>query len=158
MKDQIWDLLNSTNREGMDKLIEFLEKSDFFKAPASTRFHGNFEGGLLTTAFTNTPALTNLKNDYSVWGTRKTINGTEVPIHARYAIDQKPFVYITFPKTKFNNQTNTLIPYSNCILIVQKTSRKFLVQVQLSFPYYRQGFEQILQKVRLGGYNIFSFD
>lgn len=34
-------------REGADKLLEFLEKSDFFAAPASTRFHGAYEGGLL---------------------------------------------------------------------------------------------------------------
>ena len=34
-------------REGSDKLLEFLEKSDFFTAPASTRYHNAFEGGLL---------------------------------------------------------------------------------------------------------------
>ena len=34
-------------RDGSDKLLEFLEKSDFFTAPASTRYHGAFEGGLL---------------------------------------------------------------------------------------------------------------
>lgn len=47
MKEEFLKLLRSTNREGMDKLIEFIEKSDFFKAPASTRFHGSHEGGLL---------------------------------------------------------------------------------------------------------------
>ena len=31
----------------MDQLLEFLEKSDFYTAPASTRFHGSKEGGLL---------------------------------------------------------------------------------------------------------------
>lgn len=51
MKDEIIELLKSTNREGMDKLIEFLEKSDFFKAPASTRFHGDHEGGLAEHSF-----------------------------------------------------------------------------------------------------------
>lgn len=35
------------SREGSDKLLEFLENSDFFSAPASTRFHGAYEGGLL---------------------------------------------------------------------------------------------------------------
>lgn len=30
----------------MDKLIEFLESSDFFEAPASTRYHGAWKGGL----------------------------------------------------------------------------------------------------------------
>ena len=34
-------------REGADKLLEFLLKSDFFTAPASTRYHGACEGGLL---------------------------------------------------------------------------------------------------------------
>ena len=47
MKDKFIELLRSTNREGMEDLIRFIEKSDFFKAPASTRFHGAFEGGLL---------------------------------------------------------------------------------------------------------------
>lgn len=47
MKEEFIELLRKTNREGIDKLIEFIEKTDFFKAPASTRFHGSFEGGLL---------------------------------------------------------------------------------------------------------------
>lgn len=34
------------NREGADKLLKWLESSDFFIAPASTRFHGNHPGGL----------------------------------------------------------------------------------------------------------------
>ncbi len=36
-------------REGADKLLEYLQSggSDFFEAPASTRFHGAYEGGLL---------------------------------------------------------------------------------------------------------------
>ena len=31
----------------LEDLISFLEKTDFFTAPASTRFHGSFEGGLV---------------------------------------------------------------------------------------------------------------
>ncbi|MBR1824681.1 MAG: HD domain-containing protein [Ruminococcus sp.] len=34
-------------RGGADKLLEYLEKSDFFTAPSSTRFHGAYEGGLV---------------------------------------------------------------------------------------------------------------
>ena len=34
-------------RDGADKLLDFLQKSDFFTAPASTRYHGACEGGLL---------------------------------------------------------------------------------------------------------------
>ena len=36
-------------RKGADKLLEYMlsEESDFFTAPASTRYHGAYEGGLL---------------------------------------------------------------------------------------------------------------
>ena len=34
-------------REGGDKLLEFIRKSDFYTAPASTKYHLNEEGGLL---------------------------------------------------------------------------------------------------------------
>ena len=47
MKEKFIKLLEETNRPGMDQLLEFLEKSDFYTAPASTRFHGSKEGGLL---------------------------------------------------------------------------------------------------------------
>jgi len=33
-------------RDGAQKLLEYLESSDFFEAPASSRFHNNFEEGL----------------------------------------------------------------------------------------------------------------
>lgn len=34
-------------RDGLSSLLDWLEASDFYEAPASTRFHGNYEGGLL---------------------------------------------------------------------------------------------------------------
>lgn len=40
---------DNIKRPGADKLLDFLlsTHSDFFTCPASTRFHGNFEGGLV---------------------------------------------------------------------------------------------------------------
>lgn len=46
IKQKIIEILQSVNREGMDRLIDFLENSDFFTCPASTKYHGNFAGGL----------------------------------------------------------------------------------------------------------------
>ena len=40
-------LLTSVNRPGMDKLLAFIQKSDFYTAPASTKYHLSCEGGLL---------------------------------------------------------------------------------------------------------------
>ena len=47
MKAQIIELLKYTERERIDKVIDYLEnRSDYFIAPASTAFHGNYVGGL----------------------------------------------------------------------------------------------------------------
>ncbi len=47
MKNKIIELLKATERERIDRVIDYLEnKSDFFTAPASTAFHGNYVGGL----------------------------------------------------------------------------------------------------------------
>ena len=38
---------NSITRDGADNLLKWLESADFFTAPASTKYHGAYEGGLL---------------------------------------------------------------------------------------------------------------
>jgi hypothetical protein len=52
-----------------------------------------FNGGELITAFNNNPTLTNMRNDYSIWGERTGISGANIPVHMRYAIDTKPVQY-----------------------------------------------------------------
>ena len=47
MKEDFINLLLSTKRDGIENIISFLEKTDFYTAPASTKFHGSFETGLL---------------------------------------------------------------------------------------------------------------
>ena len=52
-----------------------------------------FSGAELITAFNNNPNLLNMRNDYSIWGNRKSVSGQEIPVHLRYAIDIKPEFY-----------------------------------------------------------------
>ncbi|MGN0068047.1 MAG: HD domain-containing protein [Bacteroides sp.] len=47
MKEEFLNLLRSTEREGVEDLIEALEEMGFFTAPASANHHLNVEGGLL---------------------------------------------------------------------------------------------------------------
>ena len=47
MKEEFLNLLRSTEREGIEDLIEALEEMGFFTAPASANHHLNVEGGLL---------------------------------------------------------------------------------------------------------------
>lgn len=49
IKEEFIDIYKTNiTREGSDKLLEYLtsSKSDFFTAPASTRYHSAYEGGL----------------------------------------------------------------------------------------------------------------
>lgn len=46
-KKRFISLCKTVNRKGIDRLLEWLEESDFYTCPASTRFHGAYPGGLL---------------------------------------------------------------------------------------------------------------
>lgn len=39
--------ISQVTRPGAEELLEWLESTDFFEAPASTRFHGTYPGGLV---------------------------------------------------------------------------------------------------------------
>lgn len=48
-KERFIELLNRTRRSGVQDLINYLDcpNSDWFTAPASTRYHGSYAGGLV---------------------------------------------------------------------------------------------------------------
>ena len=45
-KKEFEELLLSINRDGVKELVEYLNGTDFFNAPASTKYHNSVEGGL----------------------------------------------------------------------------------------------------------------
>lgn len=62
-----------------------------------------FSDSTLITTFNNNPNIANLKNDYSVWGSRQSLSGATIPVHMRYAIDQKPTYYKNLAGTIFTS-------------------------------------------------------
>ncbi len=61
-------LLLETKRPGIENLLEFIHKSDFYMAPASTRFHGAYEGGLLEHSLNVLDCLAEKKaSDNAIW-------------------------------------------------------------------------------------------
>lgn len=46
-KERFLSLCRQIQRDGIEELIEWLQSTDFFICPASTRFHGAYPGGLL---------------------------------------------------------------------------------------------------------------
>ena len=65
----------------------------------------NLRNAQLTTAFANNPNLLNVKNDFSVWGTYKSISGADIPIHMRYALDNKPTYYKSLEGVEYTSET-----------------------------------------------------
>lgn len=56
---------NNIKREGIANLLNYLEKSDFYVAPASTKFHSAYQGGLCQHSInTYNRFISNLKNEY----------------------------------------------------------------------------------------------
>lgn len=59
-------LLSSCKRDGIDKLLKYIRKSDFYTAPASTRYHSCHEGGLLEHSLNVYKCLSAKAND-GIW-------------------------------------------------------------------------------------------
>ncbi len=56
----------------------------------------SFENHNLISSFTNSPNLSDVKNDYSIFGVKTMASGKEYPVHLRYAIDKKPTYYRSY--------------------------------------------------------------
>ena len=76
-KEEFISLLKSTNRNGIDKVIDFLEKSDFFYAPASAIYHGNYKGGLLEHSLNVMKVAMKLYEDFKQLTPERMSNTTE---------------------------------------------------------------------------------
>ncbi len=64
-KKNFIDLLRSTQREGVEYVIEDMEKLGFFEAPASVSHHYNFPGGLVQHSLNTYKAAVALKDGLS---------------------------------------------------------------------------------------------
>lgn len=93
-------LLRMTEREGIEDLISFLRKSDFYTAPASTRFHSCHEGGLLEHTLNVCECALN-KLDNPVWSeSLKNVTTKNVLISALLHDVCKTYFYGTELKNK----------------------------------------------------------
>ena len=103
----------------------------------------NFEGNELITSVSYNPKIDNLKNDYSVWGQRKGITNADISIHARFAIDKKPTVYKTFPRTKYSYQDE-----EQQLITVTRSGLKFLEQ-HVYYSTESEEYQMALEKIDL---------
>ena len=111
----------------------------------------SFENGILLTAFASAPQLLNIKNDFSIWGKRKSSSGADLPIHMRYAIDFKPtyykpirFEYVKIELTQESYQPNKYYIKNDAInRYVLSTDWEF----DLTQTYYAETNNQLIDSV-----------
>lgn len=92
-------LLRSTKRAGIEDLIEFIRKSDFYTAPASTRFHSCHEGGLLEHSLNVYDCLISKFND-ELWKSSVEVGSDSLIIAALLHDLCKSYFYGTELKNK----------------------------------------------------------
>lgn len=93
------NLLQSVNREGIKILLTFIRKSDFYTAPASTRYHSCHEGGLLEHTLNVYDRLMNKCKD-TLWQGNTIIKNENIVISALLHDICKTYFYGTELKNK----------------------------------------------------------
>ena len=73
MKQKIQLLLNEIKRPGIEKLQSYLEKSDFYTAPASTKYHDSEKGGLANHSYRVYENLVKINDVYGLGLSREMV-------------------------------------------------------------------------------------
>ena len=127
----------------------------------SSQYSYKFEDEELFTAISNSPNINNLKNDFAIWGSRKSATGDDLPIHARYALDKKPTRYKSLnwyykPGEKYKDgekeiivtKANSVIKESSAIYVTKaKNSNEIEMDwreliYRMALDYYRHNQEE----------------
>lgn len=101
-QEQFENLLLSTQRPGVDKLISFLRTTDFYKAPASTRFHGSYEGGLLQHSL-NVYTMLSQKMAQDTWSRFDIPSGTVIIVSLLHDVCKADFYDVEMRNKKDEN-------------------------------------------------------
>ena len=120
-----------------------VDNSDEGRYAVDSAYHDSyiytFENGSLITAYQNSPNLINLRNDYSIWGNRKSASGAEVPIHYRFAIDNKPTRYKTIAITSAEAEKLDVKAQESTLYSVEKYDwREIIYRMASDYYQYNQ--------------------
>lgn len=70
--------------------LENMENSNYIVDMTRGKSVYDFNNSPIISSFASTPKYSEIKNDFVVWGIRKSDNGIDLPIRYHLAIDQKP--------------------------------------------------------------------
>ena len=86
------EIKNYLNTSYSTSLIKEINMNNYLVDYSSGKSVYTFEDANIIQAFSNSPQYQQIKNDFLVWGKRKSIEDKEVPIRYHLAIDSKPVI------------------------------------------------------------------
>lgn len=90
------EIKNYLNTSQAKVELDKLNNNDYYIDRANGKSVYSFNDSNLIMSYSNSPKYEMIKNDFIVWGIRKTASGTSVPIRFHLAIDKKPEVGNTY--------------------------------------------------------------
>ena len=133
-------LNNSYSTEVMKKInINEINNIDYVADFIDGKSVYTFNTADIIQSYSNSPNYQQIKNDFLVWGVRKTVTGQEIPIRYHLAIDQKPslvehiYQNIYFFEDPYDGIVKAKVP-----LIYDKYEEKPLYGEQGQFYYFKK--------------------
>lgn len=89
--------------------LDNLTKDDYILDMGKGKTVYNFTDSSIFTSFSNSPQFNMIKNDFIVWGIRKSANDNDIPIRYHLAIDEKPKIGNTYDCFFYEDPDDELI-------------------------------------------------
>lgn len=99
-----------------------LQKDDYLLNMRYGKSIFQFEDSSLIQSYSNNPQITEIKNDFIVWGVKTTPSGTEIPIRYHLAIDKKPEVGNIYKVFQYEDSEDGLIKYCKPIEFTKRSN------------------------------------
>ena len=118
------EIKNYLNTSKAKVEIDKINSEDYFIDNSNGKSVYTFDDGLLVSSYSNAPQFQMIKNDYIVWGIKKTTTGNTLPIRYHLAIDTKPKIGNTYQVFEYIDDNDGLekckcaIPYSSYEVLI----------------------------------------
>lgn len=104
---EIKNFLNTTEATAITEQMLENPTYDFDQAKGNIGF--DFTDSAIISSFANHPKYNQIKNDFTVWGIRKSVLDTEIPIRYRLVIDKKPQIGNIYSAVQYEDSTDGLV-------------------------------------------------
>ena len=138
----VWqEIKNYLNTTQATVDLQKLNNEDYIVDQSRGKIAYDFTNSALVSSYSNTPQFSQIKNDFVVWGIRKTALGNTIPIRYHLAIDTKPAIGNIYEVFMYEDPTDGLTKAKAPIKFAAAAS--FPEQGAAGVFYYAEDLKQI---------------